>query len=76
MLRHILTPTQRLSHPFHPHVFLLKLSSSVTVIELATAMEWQVSPGSLVYVAHEPSGFGLGVKSGREPDEQQTCWPG
>ena len=29
-----------------------------------------------LYEAQEPSALGLGAKSGRVPDEQQTCWNG
>lgn len=59
-----------------PHVFLLNSSRSSKVMELAVAIDLQLSSTITVYVAHEPSGLGLGRKSGRVPAEQQTCCPG
>ncbi len=43
---------------------------------LAAAMPEQVSSATTVYVAHDPSARGFGVKSGSVPAEQHTYWSG
>lgn len=66
----------RLPQPFQPQLLLLNVSISSTEIWNLAAMREQYSPGCTVYVAHVPSGFGLGLRSGSEPSEQHTSCPG
>lgn len=74
-LRQILESGQSLLHPAHPQVFLLlNVSRSPSTSPLAASITLHESPALTVYVAHDPSAFGLGRLSLRVPDEQQIHW--
>lgn len=60
LLKQIMLPIYRRLQPFHAHVFLLKFSIAPTVREYAAARLAQLSFATIVYVAQDPSLFGLG----------------
>ncbi|KAI0014004.1 hypothetical protein F4779DRAFT_201555 [Xylariaceae sp. FL0662B] len=73
VLRQMTLPTNSRSQPLHAHVSWLKLSTSSTVRLWASAMPQQLSSATILYVAHDPSSLGFGLKSGSVPGEQHTC---
>ena len=60
LLRQILVPTKRGSHPLQPQVFLLKSSRSFLVRLYSAARLSQLSLVTTWYVLQEPSLLGLG----------------